>query len=500
MTRLRNNVFANFAGQAWAAMIGLVFLPIYIRFLGIEAYGMVGFFLSLQAFFAILDFGLSATINRELARRLQAGRAADEIRDLVRTLEWVYWPLGLLVAGLTLLASGPIATHWLNPVDLGREDLAQAIALMGVAAALQWPTGFYVGGFSGIERQVLLNALNACFATLRAAGAALVLWLWSPTLEAFLLWQVAVAALQTLVFHHVFWRLLPAGSRPAKASGSLLREVHAFALGMTAILALSFLLMQSDRIILSKLLPLDEFGYYTVAAAVAAALARVIHPFFSALYPRYCALVASGERDRLIDLYHHSNQLLAVVVCSVAAMLVFFAADILRLWTGDPLLAAKSGPVLALLALGTALNGLMNLPYALQLAYGWTRLAIQQNIVAVLLVIPGTWWLARHYGMTGAAIMWVALNLAYVLISIPLMHRRLLPREMARWYKFDVLPAALTAGVTAGCARIFIAPLPRTLSGLLLLAGTASLVVMASATATAVLRSKRSRVPESIQS
>lgn len=487
MTRLRNNVIANFAGQAWAALVGLLFLPLYIRFLGIEAYGMVGFFLSLQAFFAILDLGLSATINRELARRLQARRDADEVRDLVRTLEWIYWPLGLVVAGLTLLASGPISIHWLNPIDLGRDELAQAIALMGVAAALQWPTGLYVGGFSGIERQVLLNALNAGFATLRAGGAALVLWLWSPTLEAFLLWHVMVAALQTLVFCHVFWRLLPAGSRSAKPSGRLLREVRAFTLGMTAIVALSFLLMQSDRIILSKLLPLDEFGYYTVAATVAAALSRAIHPFFSALYPRYSALAAVDDRLRLVELYHQSNQLLATVVCSVAAVLVFFSSDVLRLWTGDALLAASSGPVLALLAIGTALNGLMSLPYALQLAHGWTRLTIQQNIVAVLLAIPATWWLAQRYGMTGAALVWVALNLGYLLIGIPLMHQRLLPQEMPRWYLRDVLPPMVTAAASAALAKALL-PIPNGTNGIIALGLVSASVLLLTSLTSPTLR------------
>lgn len=488
MARLRDNVIANFAGQGWTALIGLVFLPLYIRFLGMEAYGVVGFFLSMQAFFAILDFGLAATINRELARRMQAGHTADEIRDLVRTLEWVYWPLGLLVGGVSLLASGPIAAHWLNPVNLGRDELTQAIALMGVAAALQWPTGFYVGGFSGIERQVLLNTLNACFATLRSAGAVLVLWLWEPTLQAFLLWQIAVGGLQTLVFRQVFWKLLPAGSRRARASNRLLREVHVFALGMTAIMALSFLLMQSDRIILSKLLSLDEFGYYTVAASVAAALARVIHPFYSALYPRYCALVASNEHERLVDLYHHSNQVLAAAVCSIASILVFFAIDILQLWTGNPVLAAKSGPVMALLALGTALNGLLNLPYALQLAHGWTRLAIRQNIVAVLLVIPATWWLARHYGMIGAALVWVALNLAYVLISIPLMHQRLMRGEMATWYLRDIAPPALTAIASTALMRFLIPVVGGGTRGILVLGMAAAVVLLSTCLSSRALR------------
>jgi len=43
-----------------------LFVLLYIKFLGIKAYGLVGFFATLQRLFIILDMGLSTTLNREL--------------------------------------------------------------------------------------------------------------------------------------------------------------------------------------------------------------------------------------------------------------------------------------------------------------------------------------------------------------------------------------------------------------------------------------------------
>ena len=68
MTRLQLNLVANFAGQGWTAIMVLAFVPLYLKFLGIEAYGLIGFYAMLQAAFQILDLGLSQTINREMAR------------------------------------------------------------------------------------------------------------------------------------------------------------------------------------------------------------------------------------------------------------------------------------------------------------------------------------------------------------------------------------------------------------------------------------------------
>jgi O-antigen/teichoic acid export membrane protein len=469
VTRLRNNIIANFGGRAWAVLMGVAFVPIYIHILGIEAYGLIGFFLSLQAFFFVLDMGLSATLNRELARYTHSGANANEKRNLVRTLEWLYWPVGLLIAIGIYILSEPIATHWLKPVSLSVEQAAHAIALMGLAAALQWPCGFYAGGFRGLERQVALNGINAFFSTLRSVGAVGILLYYSPTLEAFLWWQIIVAILQTLVSGGLLWHLLPSGDHIPRFQRNLLYKLRGFALGMTGIVALSFVLTQSDKIILSTLLPLDEFGYYTLAATVAAALSAAVQPFFIALYPRFSGLVAIGDRQKLIALYHRSNQLLAIVVVSVAAVLAFFAVDVLRLWTHNLQLATKSGPILSILVAGTALNGLMNLPYALQLAYGWTRLSLYQNLVAVVLVVPAIWWLGHRFGGIGAAAVWVALNLGYVLIGIPLMHRKLLHNEMATWYQRDILPPTLTAIAIAGTLRVAIPAIPAGLGGIVVL-------------------------------
>jgi O-antigen/teichoic acid export membrane protein len=470
VARLRNNIIANFGGQIWSIVMGVAFVPIYIRILGIEAYGLIGFFLSLQGFFLILDMGLSSTLNRELARYTHFGADAEQQRDLVRTLEWLYWPTGLLIAFGVLFFSGPIANNWLNPVMLGPDRTAHAIALMGLAAALQWPCGLYAGGLRGLERQVALNGMNALFATLRSGGAAAVIAFGSPTIEAFLWWQVAVGALHTLTSSLLLWKMLPVGTGLPRFRAGLLHELSGFALGMTGTVALSFLLMQSDRIILAKLLPLNEFGYYVVAATVAAALPSVIQPFFGALYPRFSGLVAAGDKPRLIALYHQGNQLLAVTVAAVGSTLAFFSVDVLRLWTHDAQLADKSGPILSLLVIGSALNALMYLPYALQLAHGWTRLAALQNLVAVFIIVPMIWLLGRQFGGIGAAMAWFTLNLGYVCIGVPLMHRVILPGEMQDWYLKDVLPPVVAAVLTGLLMRQVLDSVPDGTVGVALLA------------------------------
>ncbi|WBE25080.1 oligosaccharide flippase family protein [Denitrificimonas caeni] len=68
MSLLRHNVIASYVSQIYVAGIGILILPLYIKYMGAEAYGLVGFFTMLQACFALLDLGLTPTIARETAR------------------------------------------------------------------------------------------------------------------------------------------------------------------------------------------------------------------------------------------------------------------------------------------------------------------------------------------------------------------------------------------------------------------------------------------------
>ena len=84
---LQKNILANYASQSYVTVIGIVILPLYIKYMGAEAYGLVGFFAMLQMWFNLLDMGLTPTIARETARFRGGAMDILSYRHLVRALE-----------------------------------------------------------------------------------------------------------------------------------------------------------------------------------------------------------------------------------------------------------------------------------------------------------------------------------------------------------------------------------------------------------------------------
>jgi O-antigen/teichoic acid export membrane protein len=445
MSRIRKNIAANFVGSLWTALVSLLFIPIYLHFLGVEAYGLVTIFTTLLAMFAVLDMGLIQTLTREVARLVVLPDSAREMRDLLRTLEIPYVGMGLMIGLGVVLIAPWLAHEWVNNEALSTQSVESAVILMGLMIAIQWPLGFYSGGLVGLQEQVVLNLVNGAIALVRGMASALVLWQLAPTIEAFFWTQLLASLAHILIVSRLLWRKLPADSQPPRFRIDLLRTIWRFAAGVTGIGLISSLLMQLDKIILSKLLSLEVFGYYAIANVVSMNVYRLFGPIYSAIYPRLTNLVASGSRTELAAFYHKSAQFLSVAVFPAVAILVFFPNELLLIWLQNPVAADAAAPLVSILVVGTAFNGIMHVPYGLQLAAGWTSLALRFGVISVvvfgiLLVV-----LTESYGVVGAAMAWPIQQALYVVFTVTLMHRRLLPGEQWRWYFSDLAYPLLLA-------------------------------------------------------
>lgn len=448
---LTRNISANFGGSLWTGLMALVFIPLYIRFMGIEAYGLVGFFLTIQSVLSLLDAGLSITLNREFARLSIGEGSVPQMRKLLRTFETIYWTVAVAAGAIIMLFARWIAVRWVDPDKLLISDVQQAIMIMGFAFTVQWPLALYSGGLQGLQKQVRLNAVNASMATVRGVGAVLILWLVSPTVQAFFLWQVTAGLLHTGALAIALWRSL-GGTAHAEFNRALFRSVWHFAAGMTAISALSAVLTQIDKIVVSGALSLEAFGYYVFAGTVAGSLYRIVTPIYMAIFPRFSQLVARDAVHELAVLYHKSAQALSVIIIPAALFVALFSHEVLLLWTRDPATAAKTHGILSVLILGTAVNGLLSIPYATLIAYGWTRVVVIMNIVAVIVLIPGVFHLATRFGPRGAASAWLGYNLAISIVLPTFLHTRFLRGELARWYLRDVgAPLLVAASIGIIC-------------------------------------------------
>jgi O-antigen/teichoic acid export membrane protein len=448
---IRRNIAANYVGQLYAALIGILLVPLYVKYMGIEAYGLVGFYTMLQGWFIVLDMGLLPAIEREAARFNGGAIGALELRRLLRTLEGVFVVAGGVAALVLIGGASLIADRWLNVQQLDIAEVRQAIILMALTVAVRWICGLYRNMVTGLERIVWLSGFNIAIATARFVLVLPYLGHVGATPTHFFAYQLMVAALETLVLVGKTYRILPTVADPARIRWQWepIRGVMRFAASGAFASVVWLMVTQTDRFILSGLLSLTDYAYFTLAALVASGVPMLSSPIAGAILPRLTRLNAQGDEAGLVRLYRDATQLVAVVAVPIVLVLAFFPGPVLTAWTGSATMAENVASVLRLYAVGNGVLALAAFPYYLQVARGDLSLHFMSNVLFVLLFVPLLLLTVSRLGMIGAGYAWIAANLVPFLVWLPIVHGRFLKGLHVSWLSKDIAGIVMPPTVAA---------------------------------------------------
>jgi O-antigen/teichoic acid export membrane protein len=449
----RRNLLSNYAGQLYVAFVGIAMIPLYLRYMGAEAYGLVGFFTMMQAWFLLLDVGLTPTLSRAASSYAGGSIDALTLRRVLRILEGVFLAVGLTAASLISYGASYISGEWLQVASLDKMQVETAIRLMAIIALLRWATGLYRGVLAGFEKLVWLNALNVLVATFRFALVIPYMVLFGADPVQFFSYQVVVSLVEFGFLSLKAYRLLPQvdDARNAGWNWAPIRGVLKISLTIALTSSIWIAVTQTDKLILSGLIPLTDYAFFALAVSVAGGINIVSAPVSGALLPRLTRLNAEGKHVELLQLYRRASQLVVGVVGPVALFLFFFGEHAIWAWTGDRETAHRTAETLGLYAIGNGLLALAAFPYYLQFAKGDLRLHLIGNLLFAAIYLPILYYLVLRAGVTGAGYAWILANALPLLLWTPVVHRRFMPTAHMRWLILDLLPVlAVPALIVVG--------------------------------------------------
>jgi O-antigen/teichoic acid export membrane protein len=440
---LKKNILANYLGQGWSVLMSLAFVPTYINHIGIEAYALIGLFAVMQTWLSLLDMGMTPALSREMARFTAGAHTPQSIRDLLRSLEVITFTFAVLIGLVLWWGSNWLGSHWLRVGSLSLNVVQESLVISALVISLRLCENLYRSTLIGLQQQVWYNMANVILSTLRHGGAVLVLAYVSPTIQVFFIWQGVMSLLVLVVYVTKLYSLLPQADHRSHFSSGAVKGIWRFAGGAVGINLLGVLLTQVDKVLLTHLLTLEHYGYYTLAALVASGLYLMVGPITQGIYPRLVELHTRDSTKDLADVYHLGSQLVTVIIAPPAMLLFFNSEGFVFAWSGNPDLASHTATILTPLVLGSFLHCLILMPYNCQLASGWTSLTLKTNLFAVLILVPAIFLLVPKYGAIGAAWIWVVFNIGYLIIPAHIMYRYILSKEKWNWYRADIFVPTL---------------------------------------------------------
>lgn len=449
------NIFANYLGRSWGIISVYIFIPLYLKILGTEAYGLIGIYATIQGIFALADIGLTASLNREMARLSALRNSDNEMGDLLKTYESLYLAISILIVIATWFSTPLLAKYWLHPKTFSTNEIQLYIRLMGFATAIQLSAGLYNGGLLGLQKQVIANYIQISWGILRNAGAIAMMLIFSPTILTFLIWQTISNAIYLFFNRHYLWKMQIKITKTPAFSKIIIEKTWKYALGTAGISASGIILMNIDKIALGKLLSLETFGYYTIASTLSTIPILLSNPIILAIFPKFTSLREMNKYKELIKLYHESCTIISSIITPIGLTIAFFSAEFIYIWTGSKIVSQNSATPASLLTLGQIIQVLTITPFYYALSHGKTKLLLYIQLLFIAIITPLLIYLIPTHGMVGGAASWLIANMIIFPPYMHMLHKRFLPKEFKKWITNDTLKPLLISSAALLAIKTF---------------------------------------------
>ncbi len=440
---IKKNTIANYIGRLYITFIGIILLPIYYQYLGPAAFGLISLLTVMQSLLRLFDMGLTPTLSREVAYHRHQGNNFTEIKQLLHSLEIIFFVISIVMILIVSISSRWIVYVWLKVDHFSYYEVTYIMIVISGIICLRWFSDLYRAGMLGLERQVWCNSANIIILSIQYIGGyCLLRWVTRESLY-FFEYQLFVAVIEIIVFRSKLYKNFPnalPGFLHFYVSWNSIKKVLPFASGLAYTSTLWILLTQLDKVLLSHILPLSTYGYFALVTSIAAGILQFSSPISQAILPRMTFLLSQGKEQEMLQLYRNATQVTAVIVLSLTGIMAMYSSELIYAWTGDKAAANWGGPIFFWYILGNGILSIAAFQYYLQFAYGKLKLHVMFNTLFALIAIPIICFVAYRYSAKGTAIAWFVMESISFLIWTPIIHHKLAPGIHLQWLMKDIFP------------------------------------------------------------
>ncbi len=399
---LARNTVWNLVGNGAPMFVALFCIPVLIRGLGKERFGVLALAWSLIGYAGLLDFGLGRALTQLVARKLGNGEDRD-VPSLVWTSLVLMLLLGILGTVFLILFSPWLVRQVLNiPAALQSETL-DAFYLL----ALSVPVVITAVGLRGLleahQRFDLVNALRVPMGIFSFAGPLLVLP-FSKSLAAVVTVLVCGRVVGWLAHLLLCFRVVPTLLDRVTFQRASIFTLLRFGGWMTVTNTVGPLMVTFDRFLIGSLISITAVTYYVTPYELVTKISVIPGALTSVMFPAFSTSFAQDAK-RTSVLFHRTLKLTFLTLFPLTLLIVVFARKGLTVWLGADF-ATHSTHVLQWLAAGVFVNGLALVPFTFLQGAGRPDITAKVHLLELPVYMLLLWWLVHLWGIEGAAIVW----------------------------------------------------------------------------------------------
>lgn len=392
----------NMAGRVLPMLVALATIPLLIRGMGTDRFGVLMLVWAIIGYFSLFDFGLGRAVTQLVSERRGSG-SSDEVASIVFTAAALMMGLGSVGGAVLVSLSSLLASEWLGvPTALAHETYWALIYLAFSLPLIVCSLGLR-GMLEAYGRFALSSVIVFITATLSFSAPVVILH-WSPRIDA----AVATLALtQVLAFGCYLaacLSTLPQLRQARRPSSLWARRLFKFGGWMTLSNLVGPILIYVDRFVIGAMISVAAVAYYATPYEVVTKLWVVPASVCGVLFPAFSRLQDQPVANTL-RLLLQGCAWVFLILAPCVVLLIVFAKPMLGWWLGNDF-ATASAPALRWLAAGVLINSVAQVPFALIQGLGRPDLTAKLHLLELAPYVVMVFVLTSALGLTGAAIAW----------------------------------------------------------------------------------------------
>lgn len=396
---IRRHSLLNLAGSLAPTAVTLVTVPVYLKIIGLDRYGVLAIAWVFLGYFGVFDLGLGRATAHRIAVLREA--APKERSDAF----WTAFTLNALcgiVGGFCFWPAAKIYfSSYFHVAEALRLEILATVPWLAAAVPVATVSGVLVGALQGRERFLALNACSVLSSVLFQLFPLAVAWVHGPELAWLVVAALIARVLVLLVLFEECRRSIPFRMTPS-ISRRLAPSFFRYGGWVSVSSFLTSLMEASDRFFIGALSGAQAVTYYAVPYNLANRVTVIPTSLTIALFPRFAGVADDQERNRLFD---EAIRVLLVVVTPLVVVGLVIMRPFLSWWL-SPKFAEQSAIVGQILLLGIWANCLARLPYDRLQAQGRPDLVAKCHLAELVPYMAILFVSLLRWGVAGAAFAW----------------------------------------------------------------------------------------------
>lgn len=399
--RVTKNTLFNFSGQSVILVVAFLAIPLLIRGMGTERFGILALVWSFIGYFSLFDFGLGRALTTLVAQYVK--KNPDDIASLAWTGFSILVFMGI-IGGLTIfaIASWMIQGFLKIPVALQEESLT-ALYLLAVTFPFVITQAGFRGILEGLQRFDIVNSVNVILGLINFGGSLLIIQF--STHLALLVAVVIIGRLTVWFVSLIYcFKLIPTLQKFRIPDPITTRKLLSFGGWMSITNVVGPLMVYLDRFLIGAWLSVAAVAYYTIPYDVVTKLWIIPGALVGALFPVFSAFEVSNQNNIKV-LFSSAVKYILLIMFPLTLFITAFAQEGLAFWI-DTNFSTHSTAVLKWLSAGVFVNSLAHVPFALIQGMGRPDLTARLHLLELPFYLICIYFAISHLGIMGAAVAW----------------------------------------------------------------------------------------------